>query len=191
MGIEPPSARGPAIDWHRISGALLFGILMVTAILFGSSLQVFVHIPSIATVGLGTMALWALQSGSGLGSLRRALRSPAPSVDLLTRGLTAARAGRRATWTMAGLSVAISTIQILQSLDDVSAIGPLIATFLFSPLYACLFDILVASVLERKVVQRALRHTVADRVLDAVTTGTTRNDRHRRTQQRQTGGLSR
>lgn len=170
---------------------MVFSGLVVAAVLFGGSLRGFVHMPSLCSVGLGTMALWALQSGPRLGSLPRALRSPDPSIDLLSIGLTTAKAGRRATWTVAGLSVAVSTIQILQCLDDLAAIGPLIATFLLSPLYACLLDILVASVLERKVMQRAQEYGVADRVLDAVTSGTARNEQPRRAPLQQTGGLSR
>ena len=47
------------------------------------------------------------------------------------------------------------------------------------------------SVAKRLLPLDVIRQTVADRVLDAVTTGTTQNDRHCRAQQRQTGRLSR
>jgi len=69
---------------------------------------------------------------------------------------------------MAGLSAVMSTVQILQSLDDLAAIGPLIASFLLSLLYAGLLDIFVYSILERRVVQRAEESQMAAQVLDAV-----------------------
>jgi flagellar motor component MotA len=179
------------MDLHRIAGGLLFCALTVAAIELGGSLLHFFHVPSFLYVALGGAALWALQSGATLASLPKALTAPSPTAAQLTRALTTARAGRSAVWIMAGVAVFMSTVQILQSLDDPAAIGPLIACFLLSPLYAGIFDIFVFSILERRVVQRAEESRLAARVLEAVEAPTTFSATPGRIRPRQTRELPR
>jgi flagellar motor component MotA len=174
------------MDRYRIAGALLLSSLVVAAIMAGGSLLSFMHVPSVSYTVLGGAVAWVFWSGRELTTVRQALTAETPSVALLTRALTTAQTGRRALWAVTGLAMAISTVQILQSLDDLSAIGPLMATFLLSPLYACIADVMGIGVLEGKIIRRARALSVTDAVLDAAEASTRSSGQPSRARSRQT-----
>ena len=127
---------------------------------------------SFGTSSSTVSAAWAVSSGRELTTVRQALKTDTPSVALLTRGLITVRAGRRALWAVTGLSIAISFVQLFRVLDDPSALGPILATLLLSPLYACGMDILGIGRLEHKLLQRAQQIDSADTVLHAADAST-------------------
>jgi len=174
------------MDRHRITGTLLLASLVVAAIMAGGSLLSFMHIPSVLYTVLGGAVAWVFWSGRELTTVRQALTVDTPSAALLTRALTTVRTGRRALWAVTGLAIAISTVQILQSLDDLAAIGPLMATFLLSALYACIADITGIGVLEGKVIRRARDLSMTDTVLDAAEASTRSSGQSSRARSRQT-----
>ncbi|HCH61667.1 MAG: hypothetical protein CL927_07175 [Deltaproteobacteria bacterium] len=154
------------MDWPRHAGRTMLGLLVLAAMQLGGPLQIFVHLPSAIVLGFGTLAAWGLLSGRALPSLRRTLAAPRPSPTELATARVTARAGRRALWSVTSAAAAVHLIQLMMYINDLSAIGPLIAALFLGPLYALLLDCTVLSSVEQAVVQKAASLGVADTVID-------------------------
>jgi flagellar motor component MotA len=146
------------MDWRRALGGLGALGLLVVAILMGSPLGVFLDLPSALLVFGGGVLAWLAIVGDRWRALPDALRAERPTAAQLDAAEDVARSGRRAVWLMGLVSTIIGLIQIMQGLDDPSALGPALAVAVMTLFYAGLADVFVVSPLITKV---RLRHSEA------------------------------
>ncbi len=138
------------IDARRLMGGLGLVVLTVLAIAVGSPLGVFLDVPTAVLVFAGGAAAWLGMTGRALPEMWATLQAEQPSASALSAGIETARAGRRAVWLVAAVSVLIGFVQLLQSLDDPNAIGPALAVSLLPLFYAFIPDLLVVSPIEQQ-----------------------------------------
>lgn len=139
------------MDWRRALGGFGALGLLALAILMGSPLGVFIDLPSALLVFGGGGLAWLAIVGSGWRALPAALRAERPTAAQLDAAEDVARSGRRAVWLMGLVSTIIGLIQILQGLDDPSALGPALAVAVMTLFYAGLADVFVVSPLITRV----------------------------------------
>ena len=141
----------------RIGAGGVLASLLAAACMLGSSLSVFMDLPStLLVIGGGGLAWW-MTSGQALWQLPATLRADAPtSGQLALAGLTAGQ-GRRAMWLVGITGFLIGCIQMLQALDDPSAVGPAVAVAFLTLFYPLLLEVFffmpLRSAIEHKVAQ--------------------------------------
>ena len=142
------------MDLRRITGTLGLTAVILLAILFDSSLMGFLDIPSLLMTMLGGMAAWGAMSGRGVATLAQTLRSERASASDLAAGIETVRAGKRSFWMVSIAGTLIGFTQMLQSLDDPSAIGPATAVAFLTIFYALLTNLFVLSPVETRLRER-------------------------------------
>ncbi len=164
----------PMMDFRSVTGAITLAVLLVAAVLSGSSLIVFWNTPSAFLVLVGGMAAWWGMAGNNVPTLFRTLNADAPTPSALAAGLETLRAGRTAFWMVGLVCTLIGWIQMFQGLDDWNAFGPAMAVSLLTLLYAMLADLFVLSSMKTRLrIRRAalsemtLRPTQLDQELHA------------------------
>ena len=153
------------MNWRVPVGGLLGLLVVLWAILLGSPLWIFINTPSLLfTVG-GGIFLWWLAVGQDAPRMWATLRHAAPTRAELESALVTLETGRRGLWLVSGLGVVIGLTQMLQALDDPSAIGPALAVCLLTVTYAIAINLFALNParhrLERKRALLVERHTAA------------------------------
>jgi flagellar motor component MotA len=133
------------MDIRRVAGGIGLTAALLLAILLGSDLVVFINTPSIVISVLGGLAAWWAMCGRGVPALITTLRSEQASASDLAAGLHTVRAGKRAFWMVGVSGTLIGFVQMLQALDDPSAIGPATAVAFLTIFYALLVDLFLLS----------------------------------------------
>ena len=136
------------------AGAVLMA-MFVAASLMGSSLGVFLDLPSALLVFGGGGLAWALTSGSALRQLPATLQAAAPSPAQLELAELTVGQGRRATWLVGVSGLLIGLIQMLQAIDDPSAVGPALAVALLTVFYPIFAEIFIFQPLRSAVAFKA------------------------------------
>lgn len=155
------------MDARRIVGALGLGTVIVLAMLLGSPLGNFFDLPSLIFTGFGGMAAWWTMTGRSLPALVTTLRNKHASESELAAGIETVRAGKRAFWMVSIAGTLIGLVQMLQALDDPSAIGPALAVATLTILYAMLLDLFALSPIDNHLqVRRCAAHAGGTRTED-------------------------
>ena len=141
----------------RIGAGGVLACLLAVACAMGSPLSVFMDLPStLLVIGGGGLAWW-MTAGQALWQLPATLRADAPtSAQLALAGLTVGQ-GRRATWLVGIAGFLIGSIQMLQALDDPSAVGPAVAVAFLTLFYPMLLEVFFFMPL-----RSAIEHKVAE-----------------------------
>ena len=119
----------------RFVAGLLFALLVLAAITLGSPLESFFNPPSLLiTVGRGILLTLLAHGWKGVQELRRiSLDGKRRQEFEFAQAVAAGTAKQfeRIGW----IGTGIGLVQMLQNLDDPSAIGPAVAVALLCPLY--------------------------------------------------------
>ena len=134
------------MDTARTAGIAGAAALLGWAITVGSGWpNFFIDVPSALTVFWGGYCTWLAMVGRDRKVLTEVLRAEHPGAADLDRAEEVALALRRATWAMGLLGTTVGLIQVVNALDDPTAIGWALAAFALQPLYAALADLFIAS----------------------------------------------
>lgn len=137
----PQARRDPL----RIGAAVLTVAAVLGGMAAGTTIGVFVDLPSIITVLGGGWLAWLAMVGKDRRVLRQVLRGEATGTHELARAEEVALARRRATWGMGLLQTMVIVTEMFSALDDPTVWGPRLAV-LFLPVFtAALADLLLAS----------------------------------------------
>ena len=153
------------MNWRTPAGGVLGLSVLLWGVMLGSSLLIFINGPSVLfTVG-GGVFLWWLAVGRDAPRMWATLRAAAPSRAELESALVTLETGRRGLWLVSWLGVLIGLTQILQALDDPSAIGPAMAVCLLTVTYATVINLFAINPMRHRLEhKRALlseRHAAA------------------------------
>ena len=122
----------------KVFFALLGTALFLAAVLMGSSLAAFINLPSMLIV-IGGMVCFSLAHHDA-GAIRDAIgnalgKNPSPNVQ---KDISVLATLRKTTYGSGVAGTLIGLIQMLQSLDDPSSIGPAMAVAILTVLYSVL-----------------------------------------------------
>ena len=139
----------------KVLFAILGTSLLLAAMLLGGSLMTFVNLPSILIV-LGGMVCFSLAHHDA-GAIKEAIRNALgnePSANL-QKDISVLATLRKTTYGSGVAGTIIGLIQMLQNLDDPSAIGPAMAVALLTALYSVLIVEFIIDPMSNRVLSRA------------------------------------
>jgi len=124
----------------RLVAGILFFVMVLAAIMFGSPIQSFINPPSLLiTVGGGALLTVFAHGFGGISDMRKISKdggSRAQFEFAHTVAQGAAKQFERVGW----LGTVIGLVQMLQNLDDPKSIGPAMAVALLCPFYGHLIS---------------------------------------------------